>query len=381
MLNDAKIRAAKPTGARYLLSDGRGLYLLIDPSGGKWWRFIYKRRGKQRTLSLGVYPDVTLAKAREKLDDARRLVKGLKTPSANQGHSLESVSREWIAKQQPAVAPSTYTRNLWLFEKRVFPLIGDLPIGQLGPRDVLRVIQALETKGTGYTAHRTKQLIGQVLRYAVAHGWAERDITADLRGALAPVTVAHFPAITDPAKVGALLRAIDGLDSPLVRCALQLAALTFVRPGELRTAAWAEIDLPACSWRIPAAKMKQRQPHLVPLSRQAVAVLTAAHGLTRQWEWVFPAIRTPRRPMSDGTLNAALRRLGYGAHEMTAHGFRAMARTLLAEALHADPYIIEVQLAHAAPGPLGAAYNRALYLPQRVSLMQQWADYLDTLRK
>jgi integrase len=389
MLTDAVLKRKAVTKDKpWKLRDGRGLYLLIRPSGSKSWQYDYRLHGKRKTIAFGTYPDVTLQMARERLQAARTHVAASLDPvrtrqaerHATDGlvRSFETVAREWFTKQVPTISPKTITRNLWLLEKRVFPLIGSNPIGVLTPRQVLVAMQAIEDRGTAYTAHRTKQLCSAVFRYAVAHGWAERDITADLRGALTPVKPEHRAAITEPKQIGQLLRAIDGLtDTPRICAALKLAALLFVRPGELRRAEWSEIDLPSKIWRIPAEKMKLRREHLVPLASQAVAILDS---LPRDSIYVFPSARTDKRPMSEDALNAGLRRMGYGTDVCTAHGFRSMARTVLAEVLNVDPYHIEAQLAHAAPGPLGRAYDRAVYLPQRALMMQRWADYLDTLR-
>lgn len=392
-LTDLAVRQKKPRSTPYRVADGRGLYLHVTPHGAKSWRYDYRVRGRRGRITLGLYDDVSLAEAREKLQVARKLVAAgvdpAKARKADRRAPLAAVSfttaaRDWLKARKPAIGPSAYQRNVWIVDQELIPVIGAMPLPDIRPTDLLPKLKTVAAAGTVEKAHRVRSVASQVFRYAVAHGWCDRDITADLKGghALAPAPVVHFPAITHPTHVGDLLRAIDDANgSPLIRAALQLAPLVFVRPGELRRAEWAEVDLPAKLWRIPAGKMKTREDHLVPLSTQAIAILERVQPLTGGGRWVFPALRTPQRPMSDGTLNAALRRLGYSGQEMTAHSFRAMARTLLAEQLHADPYVIEVQLAHAAPGPLGAAYNRARYLPQRQTMMQAWADYLDTLKR
>jgi integrase len=390
MLTDLVIRqvsfdADRPRPKK--LHDGRGLYLLCTPAGGRWWRFAYRWGGKPQTVSLGTLGDVTLPKARSKAQALRDLIAEGVNPAARMraqkdeqraGERFRVVAEEWHRKQQQALA--TRTKKRWLLDKMILPALGAMPIGQITTRDVVAMALAVEDAISSEAAHRAKQTVSQILRYAVATGRATRDVTTDARGALRPVVVRHRPAITDPDQIGALMRAIDGLESPVVRTALQVLALTFVRPGELRTMAWADLDLVAAVWRIPAARMKMKQAHVVPLAPQTIAALKSLQDLTGDSPYVFPAVRTPRRPMSDGTINAALRRLGYGTDEMVGHGFRAMARTILAEVLEADPFVIESQLAHATPGPLGAAYARTQYLPQRRTLMAQWADWLDQIR-
>lgn len=371
------------------LHDRDGLFLLCRPDGARWWRFSYRYGGVHKTLSMGTYPTVKLPEARAKADDARtQLRDGVDPGRARQeakrrqraGESFADVAREWFGKQQLSLA--TRRKKTWHLDTMLLPVLGRLPIGDVSARDIVAMAQQVEDRISTETAHRAKQLAGQILRYAVATGRAERDVTTDARGALRAVVVRHRPALTDPDQIGPLLRAIDGLeDTPIVRAALQLLALTFVRPGELRTAAWADVDLVAAVWRIPAERMKMRIPHVVPLAPQAVQLLRDLQPLTGDGPFVFPAVRTPRRPMSDGTINAALRRIGYRKDQMVAHGFRAMARTLLAEVLLADPFVIEAQLAHATPGPLGTAYARTQYLAQRWTMMTAWADYLDTLRQ
>lgn len=369
------------------LHDADGLYLLCRPDGARWWRFAYRYAGRHRTLSMGTLKSVSLAAARRKVAAARELLNhGLDPSRARRDDetsrrsvaAFSAVAAEWRAKQR--LAPATQKKQAWLLETFITPALGRLPIGQVTARDIVAMAQQAEDRTSSEAAHRAKQLVGQILRYAVATGRAARDVTGDTRGALRPVVVRHRSAITDPDGIGGLLRAIDSLDAPIVRGALQLLALTFVRPGELRTATWADIDLVASVWRIPAARMKMKQAHVVPLAPQAVTLLKDLQSWTGDGAWVFPAVRTPLRPMSDGTINAALRRIGYQAEVMTAHGFRAMARTVLAEVLLADPFVIEAQLAHATPGPLGSAYARTQYLAQRRIMMATWAEWLDQIR-
>lgn len=388
-LTDAVVRRSKPQDKPYTLWDGRGLYLLVRASGGKWWRLSYRLGGRKRIISLGVYPAVSLEKARQKLQAARELIADGRDPlqakreAARQVKARDAfslVARQWFLKQHN-YAPATKKKVTWFLDALILPALGSRPIGQIEPPDVLALLEAIERRGTHETAHRARVICGQILRYAVATGRATRDATRDLKGALAPVVTTSHAAITDPAQVGGLLRAIDSFrGSFVVSAALRLLPLVFVRPGELRHAEWTEIDLDRAVWRLPARKMKMRDDHLVPLSAQAIAILRDLAPLTSAGRYVFPSARTGQRPMSDLAINAALRRLGYTADEMTAHGFRALARTLLDEQLRIAPDVIEVQLAHVVRGPLGATYNRSAYWEQRVTLMQRWADYLDGLR-
>lgn len=399
-LTDTAIKNAKPGDKPIKLYDADGLLLWVAPSGGKWWRLKYRLGGKEKMLSLGTYPDVGLREARDRRDEARRLLADGIDPSAHrkaakstkalrEANSFELVAREWHAKYAGTWSPSHGDRILRRLEANAFPWIGGKPTADLKPAEVLEVLRRVERRGTLETAHRLRDNIGQTMRYAVATGRAERDITADLRGALPPVQKRHFAAITEPTKVGELLRAIDGYTGTFpVTCALQLAPLLFQRPGELRLAEWPEFDLDGATWEIPGSRMKRTKEgkaagpaHLVPLPSQAVAILRELHALTGTGRYVFPGVRTPTRPMSDNTLNAGLRRLGYDNETMTGHGFRATARTILDEVLGFPPAIIEAQLAHAVKDPLGRAYNRTAHLPQRREMMQRWADYLDELKR
>lgn len=391
-LTDLQVSKAKPKEKQTMLFDGGGLFLLVTPTGGKWWRFKYRFDGKEKLLSFGTYPEISLSEARRRREEAREQVaKGIDPGEVRKAtkaaraeiaaNSFEVVSREWIGKQRNAWTPANtevVTRQL---ENNVFPWIGNRPIAELKPPELLAVLRRMEERGVLESAHRVRTICGQVFRYAIATGRAERDIAADLRGALASPKKKHLAAITDPTKVADLLRAIDGLEgSFVVKSALRLAALVFVRPGELRKAEWSEIDLEAAEWNIPAEKMKMKQPHLVPLSAQAVAILRELHPLTGSGRYVFPCTRSVTRPMSDMALSAALRRLGYAQGEMTPHGFRAMARTILDEVLQCRPDFIEHQLAHAVRDPNGRAYNRTAHLAERRKMMQTWADYLDGLK-
>ena len=390
MLSDAKVRNAKARKTPYKLSDDRGLYLLIAPAGGKWWRINYRFGGKQKTLSMGVYPDVTLGNARERRDEARRLIANGIDPGEHRkvtraakeqssADSFEAVAREWFAKYSPRWATSHSDKIIKRLENDVFPWVGGKPISEISPPEVLKVLHRIEGRGAMDTAHRALQNCGQVFRYGVATGRVLSDPCRDLRGALRPLKHEHFAAITEPTAVAALLRAIDGFQGTfVVQSALRLAPMFFVRPGELRKAEWAEFNLEKAEWRYLVTKTKTE--HLVPLASQAVAILRDLHALTGQRRYVFPG-RDPQKPMSDAALNAALRRMGYDTKtEITGHGFRAMARTILHQDLGFAPEVIEHQLAHRVPGSLGAAYNRTKFIKERRVMMQRWATYLDKLK-
>jgi len=390
-LSDKAIRAARPGPKARRLFDGGGLYVEISPNGGKWWRLKYRFAGKEKRLSLGIYPRVPLKEARNRRDEAKRLLgngvdpseqrKASKTASAERvGNSFEAIAREWFSSFSKNWVKGHADKVLLRLERNIFPRLGDRPIAEITSRELLAVLKKIEERGTIETAHRTKQNCSQVFRYAVATGRGERDPTVELRGALTPVKERHHPSITDPKAIGALLRAIDGHDgSTVTNCALKLAYLTFVRPGELRRAEWPEFDLDKAEWRIPAERMKMREQHIVPLSKQAVAILEKElHPITGRWTYVFPGARTKGRPMSENTINAALRRLGYTKDQMTGHGFRSMASTLLNEQGWGRD-AIERQLAHAERDNVRAAYNFAEHLPERRKMMQAWADYLERL--
>ena len=391
-LTDTAIRTTKPADKPIKLFDERGLLLLVAPSGGKWWRFRYRFDGKHKSLSMGVYPDVSLAKARERRDEARKLLADGIDPSKNRkaqkaaradrnANSFEVVAREWFAKFKPNWVEAHSDKVIRRLERDVFPWIGGDPIAEVRAPDLLACLRRVESRGTVETAHRALQSCGQIFRYAVATGRAERDPSGDLRGALSTVKGTHLASIIEPTAVGGLLRACDDYQGSFVtKCALRLAPLVFVRPGELRKAEWMEIDLERAEWNIPAERMKMREPHLVPLSTQAVAILRELQALTGGRRYVFPGARTNGRPMSDNAVLAALRRMGFAKDEMSGHGFRAMARTILDEVLGVRPDFIEHQLAHAVRDPNGRAYNRTAHLTERRKMMQQWADYLDKLK-
>lgn len=387
MLSDPAIRNSKPREKPYKLSDAGGLYLLINPNGSRWWRLKYRVDGREKGLSLGVYPDVSLKQAREKRDDARKLLAAGIDPSAkrqaekaSRSDTFEAIAREWLSKQENKLAPTTFAKSEWMLQTFIFPRLGSRPIAKITAPDMLAALRRIEERGKHETAHRTKQKCGQVFRYAIATGRAERDVTADLRGALAPVVSEHHASIVDPSAIGELLRAIDGYSGQSVtRAALTLAPLVFTRPGELRKAEWSEFDLDAAEWRIPGSRMKMGEQHIVPLPTQAIAIVRELQLLTGDGNYVFPSIRTTARPMSENTITGALRRLGYTSDEMTGHGFRSMASTCLNEqGWHPD--LIELQLAHAERNKVRAAYNKAQRLPERRKMMQAWADYLDGLR-
>ncbi|WHZ12968.1 MAG: Integrase [Burkholderiaceae bacterium] len=388
-LTDAKLRRLTTPGKH---ADGGGLYLEITAAGGRYWRQKYRFGGKEKRLAFGVYPDVSLAQARKARDKARELLAEGADPGAAKreerqaraeaaANTFEAVGRAWLDKTVASRTAATQEKVARWLERDVFPYIGKLPISTIGARDVLeRVLRKVEDRKATETAHRVKQTIGQAFRFAVVSGLAERDVTADLREALATKTTRHHAAITEPKTAGELMRAIHAYTGqPATRAALSLAPLVFVRPGELRHAEWSEIDLDVGEWRIPGAKMKMRNDHIVPLSRQAVAILRELHPLTGHGRYVFPSLRTGERPMSENTLNGALRGMGYSAEVHTAHGFRAMARTIMDEVLGERVDLIEHQLAHTVKDVNGRAYNRTAHLPARREMMQRWSDYLDKL--
>ena len=389
-LTNTAIRNAKPRKKPIKLFDERGLYLEVSPAGGKWWRLKYRFGGKEKRLSLGVYPDVGLKDARDRRDASRKLLADGIDPSENRkatksaqadraSNSFEVVTREWFAKYGATWAANHGDRILRRFERDIFPWIGGRPISEVTAPDLLAVVRRIEGRGALDTAHRALGSCGQIFRYAVATGRCERDPSGDLRGALSPVKGKHFAATTEPKQLAGILRAMDGYEGMLtVQCALRLAPLVFVRPGELRMAEWKDIDLDVAEWRYIVTKTNT--PHAVPLSRQAVEILRELQPLTGNGRFVFPGARSNRRPMSDNAILAAMRRMGIGKEEMTGHGFRAVARTILDEVLTVRPDLIEHQLAHAVRDPNGRAYNRTAHLPERRKMMQQWADYLDKLK-
>lgn len=398
MLTPSAVTNAKAQAKPYKLADERGMYLLVKPDGARWWRFDYRRpdTGKRNTLSLGTFPDVSLRMARERREEARRqLADGIDPGAVRQeakaakvkaaaaedvvAYTFEVAAREWMARQD--VAEVTANKTRWILEAFLFPEIGSTPLTEVTPRLLLDALRKVEATGKLETAKRARVKAGQVFRWAILEGMAEIDPTASLRGALKPPKNKHHAAITDPARIGELLRAIDGFTGQSVTlAALKLAPLVFVRPGELRMAEWAEVDLDGAVWRIPASRMKMKAAHIVPLSTQAVAILRDLCPLTGDGQYIFPSLRTASRPMSENTVNAALRRLGYGTDEMTGHGFRSMASSRLNE-MGWNPDAIERQLAHAESNKVREAYTHAAqYLDERTRMMQAWADYLDALR-
>jgi len=391
-LSEIKVRNAKPREKEYKLFDGGGLFLLITPSGGKLWHFKYRFDDKEKKLAFGSYPAISLYDARQRRDDARKLLannvdpgavrKAQKQTKIEETETFEVIAREWQSRFAPTWKPRHAENLLVRLERDVFPYLGSRPIKEIKAPELLTVLRRIESRGALETAHRARSICGQIFRYAVATGRAERDTAADLKGALPPVQTIHRAAITEPKKVGELLRAIDGYQGGfIVQCALKLAPLVFVRPGELRHMEWSEINFENAEWNIPVGKMKMKEPHLVPLSRQAIEILTELKKLTGASPYCFPSGRTFDRPMSDNAILAALRRMGYAREEMSGHGFRAMARTILDEVLHIRPDYIEHQLAHAVRDPNGRAYNRTAHLDERRKMMQTWADYLDGLKK
>lgn len=387
-LTVTQITRAKPRQKPYKLFDGRGLYLEVAPGGGRWWRLKYRIAGIEKRVSLGVFPDVSLKNARDRCEAARKeIAEGIdpsaarKARASAQADSFEAVAREWLDKHTPRWADTHGDKIRRRLESDLFPWLGRKPIAEIRAPLLLQTLRRIENRGALETAHRALQNCGQIFRFAVATGRAERDVAADLRGALPPVQERHHASLTDPKEIGGLLRAIDTYEGSFVtRCALRLAPLLFVRPGELRQAEWTEFDLgKKAEWRIPAARMKSREQHLVPLAPQALAILRELQPLTGSGRLVFPGVRSRTRPMSENTINAALRRLGYSKEQMTGHGFRSIASTLLNEqGWHRDA--IERQLAHAERNNVRAAYNFAEHLPERRRMMAAWADYLDGLR-
>lgn len=391
-LTSLVVTKAKPREKQYKLADERGLYLLVTPSGGRYWRLDYSFGGKRKTLSLGVFPDVSLAKARDRRERARELLADGIDPNAHRKEAaaeaeLEAastfrfVAEEWLKKRErEGLGEVTLGKARWLLEF-AYPTLGDRKISTIKTLELLSVLRSVEGRGRHESARRLRSVCGRIFRYAIATGRAEHDLTANLRDALTTPKVKHLAAITNRQEVGPLLRAIDSFTGhEVVRAALKLAPHVFVRPGELRHAEWKEIDLVAGIWAIPAAKMKMRRPHRVPLSRQSLAILQDIQQVTGKWQFVFPGFQSLRRPMSENALNGALRRLGYSGTEMTSHGFRAMASTLLNEMGKWHPDAIERQLAHAEADAVRRAYSRGEYWEERVTMMQEWSDYLDRLR-
>lgn len=393
LLTNTAITNAKPSEKPYKLSDEKGLYLLVQPKGGKLFRFDYRFDSKRKTLSIGAFPEVTLAQARERRDAARKLLandppidpsekkKSDKQEKKNaQRSTFEIVAREWAESYLKNKANSHKNKVIRRFELYIFPWIGEKPIGEITAPEFLKVIKQIQNLNKLETAHRALQTSGQVFRYGVQTGRAIRDVTADLRGALPSRQVKHMASITDPDKVGGLLNAIDAFNGSItVRCALRLLPLVFVRPGELRNMKWEQIDFENREWRYLVGKTNTE--HIVPLSTQALEILDEIRPLSFNGEYVFQNGHSRTRPMSEAAINAALKRMGFDTqNEITGHGFRAMARTILHEQLEVDPHIIEHQLAHSVPDTLGKAYNRTRFIRQRKKMMQDWSDYLESLK-
>jgi integrase len=392
LLTSDIVRAARPRERRYVLCDGQGMSLYVMPWGSKWWRFRYHFRQTEKMISLGVYPRVNLAIARVRLADARGLLARGIDPSADRkehrtanARTFEAVARDWLKGLEVPVAKGLVTAGTLkhatrILERHVFPDLGARPIGEIRPHELLRVLKQIELKGLRFTAQRAKQRCSRVFRHAIGLGYVERDITVSLRGLLEPPKVRHRPGITDPRRLGRLLRAIDGYAGrEAIGTALKLALLFFVRPGELRKARWEQFDFERAQWRIPATCMKARVQHLVPLSRQALELLRRLHSLNGDSAYVFPLIRDCNRPLHGAAMNCALQSLGFDRKEVTPHGFRATACTLLNE-MGWRSEAIERQMAHGVSDSVRRHYNYAQHLAERRIMMQAWADYLDGLR-
>ena len=402
-LTDVKVKNAKAIDKQLKLYDTAGLFLLVVPTkkgSGKRWRFKYRFSGQEKLLTLGTYPDVSLAKARIKRDEARQLLadgidpneqkkKSKQDLNEAQANTFERLAHKWLEHRKGALADRTLNVMQRRLERDVFPAIGPTPLSQLSPKRILEdVLMPIENRGAVDLVHRIRSSISQILRYGVAKGLCERDLTTDLRGALKPIKHKHHPAFDsddgtpNAAKVGALLRAIDGFDGTfIVKCALQLHPYVATRPGELRHAEWQEIDFIKKLWSIPAGRMKMKKPHVVPLSDQALATLQRLHKVTGKGKYLFPSIRSTAKPISDNAMNSALRRMGFTKEEFVSHGWRAVFRTLADEVLHERPDIIEAQLAHQVKDALGRAYNRTSFLKERQAMMTTWAEYLDGLKE
>ena len=392
MLTYIQINAAKPREKAWSLSDSQGLLLIIQPNGSKLWRFRYRFLDKQKTLHLGGWPQLSLAEARVRRDEAKKKVAEGIDPALEKkrariaakyaaANTFEAVAEEWLVKcERDGLAPVTVDKIRWLLAK-AYPLIGIIPIAQITPHEALAVLRKVEATGAYESARRMRSVLSRVFRYGVATVRCEKDVAADLRGAIAVPKVKHFAAITKPSEVGALLRAIDGYSGHKVTImAMRLSPHVLLRPGELRQAEWTDIDFDEAIWFIPAERMKMRRPHRVPLSRQVIAMLQELHEHTHWWKYLFPCLGKPRKAMSENAVNQGLRKLGYTTNQMTAHGFRAMAATLLNEMGEWNPDAIERQLAHVDTNQVRRAYARGEYWDERVAMMQRWSDYLDDLR-
>ncbi len=391
-VTDLQIRKSQPRDRAWRLFVGQGLYVEVSPHGGKWWRFKYRHLGREKRLSFGTYPTISLQKARDLREQARKLLAAGVDPSQQRqaekmagaeraANTFEVVAREWFAKQKLSWVEGHASKILLRMENDLFPWLRRRPVAEITAKELLGVLNRIVNRGALETAHRVLQNCGQIFRYAIATGRAEHNPTINLLGALPPVQQKHRAAILDPVALGGLLRSIEGYEGSFVtKCALRLAPLVFVRPGELRQAEWTEIDFDARQWNLPAGKMKKRNPHIVPLAPQALDILREIHALTGRGQYVFPSARGPKRPMSNNAILSALRRMGYDKDEMSGHGFRAAARTILDETLHFRPDYIEHQLAHAVRDPDGRAYNRTAHLMERRKMMLAWADYLESLK-
>ncbi|WP_028223032.1 tyrosine-type recombinase/integrase [Paraburkholderia oxyphila] len=391
-LSDVAIRTAKPGAKPIKLFDGGGLYLLLTPRGSRLWRMKYRVAGKEKLLALGAYPTVSLKDARDRCDEARKKLAAGYDPGETRkvqktvakdlaANSFEVIAREWFELTKDKWETEYAKLIMHRLERDMFPSLGKCPIAGITPVELLAALRRIEKRGAIDTAHRSLQKCGQIFRYAVVTGRADRDPTTDLREALRPAPKQHYASIKDPKEVGALVRAIRDYQGAFeTKCALVIGILTFVRPGELRKAEWSEFDLDQAEWRIPASRMKMKEQHIVPLSKQSLTVLKELYSVTGQGRYLFPCVRTSVRPMSENTVNAALRRLGYTREEMTGHGFRSTASTLLNEQGW-SPDAIERQLSHGERDEVRGAYNFAEYLPVRRKMMQAWADYLDTLEQ
>jgi len=387
MLTEIKIKEARATGLSYRLYDGRGLYLQVSPKGGKWWRLKYRYKNKENRISLGIYPDVSLKMARDRRDESRKILADNINPSEQRksqkitgtdNSTFEAVSKEWITKNSGVWSVCHKTTITQRLDLHAYPFIGEKQIKEIHAVDLLPVIQIIEKKGCLETGHRLLINFNQIFRYAIATGRITSNPAADLKGALPPVVGEHFSAVIEPVQVGKLLKKIWSYNgSVVVKCALRFAPLVFVRPGELRKAKWKDIYLEEAEWKYHISKTNT--PHIVPLSRQALEILKELKPLTWKGLYVFPGARNKNEPMSNNAILSALRRMKIGKEEMSGHGFRPMARTILDEVLKIRPDIIEHQLAHAVRGPNGRAYNRTSFLPERKEMMQTWADYLDSL--
>lgn len=392
MLSHLRISSAKPAAKSFNLSDGQGLFLTVQPNGSKLWKLSFRHLGKQKTLHLGPWPDVSLADARDRRDEARRQIASGLDPAVEKkrariaakvaaANTFKDVTEEWLQKcEREGRAEITLSKIRWLLGM-AYPIIGSLPIADVTPQEALSVLRKVEAEGRYESARRMRSVLSRVFRYGVATVRCHKDVAADLRGAIATPRVKHLAAITNPTQVGALLRAIDGYEGQIVTLlALKLSPHLFVRPGELRQAQWSEIDCDKAVWYLSAERMKMRRPHRVPLSRQVLGLIEELCDHTGHRDYLFPCMGNPKRPMSENAVNQALRRLGYTQQEMTAHGFRAMAATLLNEMGIWNPDAIEKQLAHLDASAVRRAYTRGEYWDERVRMMQHWSDHLDQLR-